>query len=125
MLFKEKAAIAKRLQEAIPLLNKHHPDGWVDFRQPLPPEWRSDLYVKLPSDPPLKWDGEKAEVPCFDDVDDPITDIQMRCRFASLRIACEAAMQVRETCQCGVRIDEANNKSWGVSFSVPAQEVCW
>jgi len=123
MTARERVDAARRLEEKIPAIRKNYPDGWKDFRQPLPAEWRTGMYVKVPENP-IRWSSDMVGVSFYEIPDLPEEDMEFYSRFASLRIACEVAMQIRNVCQCGIRIEALNN-TWKIWFSVPAKEVCW
>lgn len=83
--------IARCLMVACPLLEKHYPPGWVDFRSALPTDWRSGLYVRIPS--------EISMEPC----ENPAT-LKFKAFFGGVVLAVESASQVSETIHQNVTV---------------------
>ncbi len=101
----ERSACGVRLAAIIPLLAEYKPEGWVDFREPMRPDWRGGIFVKGEGD-----------------------SVKFKALFGSLGQARMAAYFIGIVSTWALPTIKAPEDAHGyyqVDFEVAESEVCW
>lgn len=109
MLDEQRSAAAERLRKLVPTLEQFYPEGWVDFRGPMLPDWRAGLFVKVLGNDP------------------PESPLMMKALFGSESLAIGAADQVQAICKVRPEVVPPvdNHSYWMVLWGVDITEACW
>jgi len=130
MTNEERNAVATRLEQALPILQRYYPDGWKDFRSPLPADWSAGLFMKIRPEDCKYIQYETA---------DPRDLMRFKAMYGGVVKAIEAAAIVSEFTHKPVsvvpphiEIIEGDGEAskikisyWRILFDVKESEVCW
>ena len=119
MTQEEKLQVLERLVKLFPLMDKHYPEGWVDFRTPTPPEWRGGLFLRVP---PMEG---FEEVNVENEMDRFLPGyLDFRCLVGCGAVARLVANDFFRATSAQVQIEQEKHY-WIVRMRIHIEDVCW